>query len=83
MASIGSFRVPVRLDVGGTEYEIGNVEIDMITAPVPGDHFAVAVSASSDDVRPQLAALLRAAADHIEQGVDDAPADDRSGVAAG
>lgn len=71
MASIGPLQLPVRLSVGGTEYEIGSLEIDIFTAPVPGDRFAVAVSASAKHFRPQLAGLLRATADQIEQGVSD------------
>lgn len=72
MAAIGPIRLPVHLCVSDTEYEIGQLTIDLDTAPVPGDRFAVSISARPKDMRPQLAALLRAAADHIEQGVDDA-----------
>ncbi|MEY9837432.1 hypothetical protein [Streptacidiphilus sp. EB103A] len=74
MAAVGPIRVPVHLRVSEIEYEIGHLEIDVDATPVPGDRYTISVSARSDDVRPQLAALLRSAAAHIEQGVNDAPA---------
>lgn len=71
MASIGPLHIPVRLSVGSLDYEIGALEIDMFASPVPGDRYAVSISAREGSVRPQLIDLLRAAADHIEQGGGD------------
>ena len=72
MASIGPLRIPVRLSVGDVEAEIGTLEIDVLTAAVPGEPFAVSVGLRKGDLMPQLATLLRAAAGKFEQGVTDA-----------
>jgi hypothetical protein len=60
-------RLPVHLRVGEVESVIGVLEVELRLDSEPLGRHAVGVSATAGDIRPTLAAFLRAAAEKIEK----------------
>jgi len=76
MAELGSITTPVVLCIGDVHAEIGHIEVPLITRRVaairlPGGSMEVPVTVDGEELRHQIATLLREAATAFEE----APAD--------
>jgi len=70
MAAAANARLPVHLRVGDVESMIGTLDVEFHLDREPLSHGAVGIAATAGDIRSDLVAFLRAAADRIEKNLE-------------